>query len=256
MKFLWPSIATMSEADRISRDGAGVSFFVAAATALITYLQINEMIDAFPHVDQSTYIKAILFAGIGCLLLRCSRIAAIAGFLLFTAEQIFLALNVETRGLSLVAVFIVLSYLNSIRATFRYHSFMKNYTRKEAAVSVSEALEPPLKDNPERKKKFPAALLPAAVILAAAFLFGAFLFVQREGKRDASNDLSFYDKGKNPDFSSFDETENAVETGEKIALKLKSGRTVSGKVKYEDEIYYTIQTMAGEEIVIKEDIVP
>jgi len=253
MKFLWPPIETMAEADKVARDGAGVSFFVAVVTALIAYLQMNGMIDAFPHMDKSAYVDAVIFMGIGCLLLRCSRIAAVAGLLLYTFEQVMIALNTGVHHMSFVAIVIVFSYVNSVRATFRYQALKKTYSIREVSIPVTSSenfLPDPVRNK--RAKLFYAAGLAAA---GAVILCGIVYFAQGSTRTKPVVEPSYIEiENVSLPWSRKEGAPAAAET--KASFKLKDGRTVNGKIKYEDEVYYTLETMTGEEIVIKEDIAP
>ena len=259
---LWPPVDTEEEAKKASRTAAGFCFFIAVVTGGLAFLQSNKMIEELiPGLDASAYVDAGLFALIGILLLRYSRIAALAGLLLYTGEQIYIMKTMGFR-LNIMMVFIFCSLIAAVRGTFAYHSLkgggQKSNLPSEASVRRMEAMT----------KLFFQLLIVAGLCAAAYFTYAHFTKQSNTRMFQRSSGPSFSlpkinlpqvklpSMGAGAEKTEGQSTAAPQETapGPKVTLKLKNGKTVSGKVTYEDETYYTIETAMGDEVVIKDDI--
>ncbi len=261
---LFPEIQTEEDAKKASKQAAGFCFFIAVVTGVVAYLQMNKIIDLFPGVGGYAFIDAGLFVVIGIFLLRYSRIAAVAGLLLYAAEQVFTIMQSGYR-FNLIVIFATLALINAVRGTFAYHDMKSGAST--GAMSEASA----------RRMEFAAKLIFRLVILGGLG-FAAYMTYNKFSGKDQPQSRVFtrptssmpkislpeMPKFKMPDFSkktaapaeggAAAPAQPAVQEGSRRTFKMKDGRTVSGKVIYEDETYYTLETPSGDEIVIKADL--
>jgi hypothetical protein len=70
-------------------------------------------------------VDAVLFAAIGYGLAKYSRIAAVAGFVLFLAEKIYaLVITGSILGGGVLGVVMLFGFFNGIRGAFAYHQLL------------------------------------------------------------------------------------------------------------------------------------
>lgn len=116
-----PSVDTLTDAKKAARQGVWASLFVVGMTSVMAVLWFADV--------QLFDISAMLFGivlyalvawGIYCM----SRIAAIAGLILYIIDRIAIMSDpqVGVNGFSIgIAVCITMAFVNSIRGTFAYH---------------------------------------------------------------------------------------------------------------------------------------
>lgn len=128
-RWYWPQIHDVESARRAARQGRNVALLVATLTSCLalighTYAEFAEKtgFDAWAFLDAALFF--VIAFGIG----RLSRTAAIAGFLLFLLEKIVMWADDGAANGWIVAVFILLAFLHSIRGTFAWHRYRREYS--------------------------------------------------------------------------------------------------------------------------------
>jgi hypothetical protein len=115
----WPSVDDLEGAKEAAHQGAGAAVFVAVATALVSVLTIVG-IRILPFISPYSLVDAGLFAIVAWRIFKLSRAWAVVGLLLFVAERAD-ALRYRSTGASLIlAIFLVLAFVNGVRGTFAY----------------------------------------------------------------------------------------------------------------------------------------
>ncbi len=166
-QWIWPSFEEIDDAKKALNNGAGIAFFVALVTGVVTYLQLSGKVKIFEHWSASAYVDAALFAGIGLGLIFRSRIVAIAAVILYGIEQYYMAKTMGGFRFSLVPIVVMLTFVNSARGAFAYHDFKRE--AKESGVT---------QEGGETKKKLPRKFLVLIILLIVAALgVGAWFIV-------------------------------------------------------------------------------
>lgn len=257
MSLVWPDVDTRDGAHAACKNGAYCAFIVAGITTLVVILAVSGV--KFLQdlgIGPAALVDVTLFVVLGIFLLRCSRIAAVIAFLLYLGEQ---AWSIKQMGFrfNLVAILFILYFLGAVRGAFSYHALKKEEDAAPAAspfpvLTPSGAGDPPAAE-PAPKKQAPVAAIVLALVLAAGLAAAAFfayqkgwIFKPKSVAKVTSASETFPQDTPLPASSAGKES---------VTLKLKRGGSVSGKIVYEDETYYTIEVFGGkQEIVIKEDV--
>ncbi len=263
----WPEINTLEDAKKASHTAAGYCFFIAIVTSVVAYLQTHHGLKLLEGVDESAYVDAAIFTVIGFFLLRCSRLAAVAGLVLYFVEQ---AVMIQTQGyrFSILPVIIALGFISGVRATFDYHT-MKAAREKADREPKLNAMGIPIAPPPAPEVKKPSK---TAVIIKQVFLGAAALGIFAAAGTIAMKNISQAKASaghRSPRTAAVHKAPNQVQaaaqkvmakvetaavSGPKRSFKFKDGRTVSGVVSYEDKDYLTVETSGGQVIVIKQDL--
>lgn len=263
----WPDLADRTETIRVINHAAGVCFVVGGGTAIIVALQMAGVFNLFP-VGPETFIDSALFFLIGAGIFRKSRIAAIAGLLLYAFGQ-YMMIQAGGGHISFLMILFMLAFINGVRATMAYHEFGADEGSVSAiplnqlnpltgqpitgSVPVADAAAgdlPSVRRNPFR-------IIAAAVLLLAAAGGAAYAFLGRGGGQaphvmiQASAPPPAADlKAETALAPSGNKSNSRIRT-----FKMKSGETISGKVVVEDSVYFTVETAIGQQkIVIREDM--
>jgi hypothetical protein len=285
MNWLWPQIQDKEDAKKAAHGAAGMAFFVAIVTSIIAFLEMTGRLKLF-GLGPEAFIDAGLFFGIGVGLLFHSRIAAVVGLILYVVEQVFMLKSGAGKP-SIAMILFTLAFINGVRGSFAYHRMKK----EESAPPPSEASPTPADAAPatetsqaasggKSKKILVFGVLgilliggAAVALVAPQFLGGRipelFNHQKTAGNKKAHGSLKipFLSKLKLPKLPGSqnkvqgedqgnDANFGKISDGETRTFKLKSGQTVQGKVILEDEVYYTVKTLTGEKIIIKEDLAP
>lgn len=117
-KWYWEDVSDLAGADKAITGGFWAAIFVAGVTTLFVTLSL-----AGVHlfgIGLSALVDAGLFAAIAIGIKQKSRFAAVAGLCLYIIERIYM-LKVTGAGGMIMAVFLVLLFINAVRGTFAYH---------------------------------------------------------------------------------------------------------------------------------------
>lgn len=248
----WPDITDLADAKKVAKSGAAAAFFVSLITFIVTFGETQGMFKLF-GVGPEAYIDAGLFLIIGIGILFMSRIAAIAGLGLYGFEQVVM-LQSGKSGMSILAIYFILCFINAIRACFDYHTMKKQgLGEAEAAptgpVSILTGQPipgamPAAEAEPE-KKKFPVRTvirIIGGIILVAAILgaAGAFFHFSKNGA---------FSKTTISSPNSISEDMKGAKT-----FHMKSGETIRGHVTVEDPDLYIVKVNGKDEVLARADI--
>ena len=112
----WPDITTRATAEKCIHNAAGVAYFVAALTAVLSALA---WFDITHLVSRWSLIDAVVFAAIGFFISRGSRVAASLGLVLYLVEAVDRLLTRAGSGGAFVAALIfTLFWINGVRGAF------------------------------------------------------------------------------------------------------------------------------------------
>ncbi len=114
---LWPQLDDLETARSASRQGMWAAAIVAVLTALFAAFGVL-------GTNASAFFDAVLFAVIGIGIYRISRVAAVAGLLLFILERAVIFAQTRQTG-GVVAIFILLAFGNGARGAFAYRRLLK-----------------------------------------------------------------------------------------------------------------------------------
>ena len=123
-------------ARRAARGGALAAILLAAATAYLAFLvpspqaAITRLFAVWPPAD------VLLYAVIAIGLLKMSRVAAVAGLTLYTAERVF-AWVAYDRVAPMMIIFL-LAFAIAVRGTFAHHALVRG-AADSAAPAVADA---------------------------------------------------------------------------------------------------------------------
>jgi len=118
-KWFWPDVSDLDGAKAAARVGMWCAVFVACVTTLVVLLAIFGV--SIMGVKPTALFDAILFAGIAFGLSKNSRFAAVAGFVLFVLEKIYMLVTTGSfLSVGVLGIIIGFGFLNSIRGTFAY----------------------------------------------------------------------------------------------------------------------------------------
>ncbi|HKD16664.1 MAG TPA: hypothetical protein VKG23_02260 [Thermoanaerobaculia bacterium] len=111
-KAYWPDLSSATEAEKAVKTAAYVAFFVAAITtigSLLTLFSVAQILPGWSIVD------ALVFAVLGVLILRGSRVAAVLGLSLYVVEVVAsVAASGNPAGL-VIGIFFGVALLNGVR---------------------------------------------------------------------------------------------------------------------------------------------
>jgi hypothetical protein len=137
MRWYWPKLTGLKEAEEAAHAGAGVCFVIAVFTAVAAGMSF--WLDRpVLGIHAGAFADAILFGIAGWRIWRLSRIWAVLALVIFVMETVY-AVEVTSgpippSGAFIRAVF-TLVLIGSVRGTFIYYAFKK----KESAVSSGAA---------------------------------------------------------------------------------------------------------------------
>ncbi|HTL48294.1 MAG TPA: hypothetical protein VL688_09595 [Verrucomicrobiae bacterium] len=288
-EYYWPDLQDLAGTKKASDQGAAACFLVGGATAIIAFCQSMGYFNIMPGLDSGAYLDAFIFLILGIGTLRKMRIAALAAMVLYFFEA-FYTIKLGNR-VNFMMFILIMQFINGVRGTFSYHELVElgagaapvNY---QALDPITGLPRPALAGVPGAE--VPASAAPAPgnkigdklqVILVLLLLIGGgFFAVQRLGLSGGKPGKS---KWHAPSLSHHGHAvvETAAPERKPPAAKaaaaapasapapaaeadmtgakkfhLKNGQTVRGKVVYEDDVYYTVQTASGDQIVIREDV--
>lgn len=111
-------MSTPDVAEKSLKNAAGLAYFVAGMTALLSLLA---WFNVFHLLSPLSIIDAALFAVTGFFIGRGSRVAAIVGltlYLLEAADRLLSGSGGTSGGFSVVVIFFTLFFINGVRGAF------------------------------------------------------------------------------------------------------------------------------------------
>lgn len=123
---LFASVDSLEAAKQTAYQGRAAAILVAVITTAFILISIalgGSLGATMPQVDAWAFWDVGLFVAIAIGIHKLSRVAAVAGLLLYIVEQIAMrAANPSMSGAGVVvAVFLILAFVNGVRGTFAYH---------------------------------------------------------------------------------------------------------------------------------------
>lgn len=129
--WFWPDVSDVEGAKDAMKVGMWCAILVAAFTtifAVLAFVGIRLM-----GSSPLALIDALLFAGVAYGISKYSRVAAIAGFVLFLIEKIAALISTGSiLGVGVMGVVILIGFLNGMRGALAYHKLLA-----EAAPSAA-----------------------------------------------------------------------------------------------------------------------
>jgi hypothetical protein len=116
----WPAILDEETARKVARQAFWVAVAVAGLTVLFATLAAFG-IPMIAGVDAWAFLDAALFSVIAFGIWKMSRLAALAGLVLFVLERYWGFQGDVGFGYLLVTIVFTLAFVNGVRATFKYH---------------------------------------------------------------------------------------------------------------------------------------
>lgn len=235
MNVFWPDIDDAKSAHKACLNAAGMAFFVAILTGIIAWLQASGKINILPGIEKMAIVDVGLFVLIGVGLCFHSRIAALAGLLLYMAERAWM---IKTSGFQpgqvVGIVLFGLIFANGVRGAFAWHQNKKK-EKVEGSLEIKEEIV-----EVKPKKNFPTRELFLLLILLSATGAAYYFLIQ---------------KGSSPDIDALKQKASSLVrkvTPKKVSqslaapedriikLKLKSGRLFDGVLVKEDTEGYWV----------------
>ncbi len=242
MNVFWPDVDDSKSAHKACAGAAGIAFFIAIVTGIVAWLQASGKINMFPGIGIWAFVDVGLFILIGIGLCFHSRIAALAGLLLYIGERIFMIKTMGFQASHVVAILIFgLAFVNGVRGAFAWHE-QKKLAAGETPLVLPEQT---IADKP--KRNFPFRVIFLLIVLLALAAVAYFLLIN---------------KGSMPTIAKLKQQTQTIKksiglpkpvntqtapAGQAVKLKLKSGRNFQGVlVKKNSEGYWVFIEGTGE----------
>jgi hypothetical protein len=120
-------IETLSDAQRIGRQGTWAACFAAGMTSLFALASILGVLPEGLAVSAWALADAAVFWTIAWGIYRMSRVAAVAGLVVYILERaLAIAASDTKKGFGIVAILMILAFFNAVRGTFAYHRLRKS----------------------------------------------------------------------------------------------------------------------------------
>ncbi|MES2459125.1 MAG: hypothetical protein V4671_00980 [Armatimonadota bacterium] len=114
----WPPVSTREEARTATKGGVIVCGIIAVLTgALALYSLFGKPILG---ITPASFIDVVLFAAIGFGIWKMSRVAAVAGLIIYLIEQGYQWATIGPKS-PIVTLLFTLYLVNAVRGTFAYH---------------------------------------------------------------------------------------------------------------------------------------
>lgn len=126
--WIWPQIEDAESARKVAHQGMYASLFISGITLFLLGLS-TQGFNPF-NIDAYVLIDITIFLLVAWRIYAMSRIAAVVGLLFYILSQIYMMTEVGFR-MSIIPLFITLTFINSIRGTFAYQKFDEQETEEE-----------------------------------------------------------------------------------------------------------------------------
>jgi hypothetical protein len=121
MSWYWKEIEGRDTAKDATKAAVGISYFVAALTALFALLSLIYHEPIF-GLNPWAFVDAILFVLVGWRIGKMSRVWSVIGIVLYVIEAVS-SLATKAGGVGVLTIVFILAYINAIRGTFAYHRY-------------------------------------------------------------------------------------------------------------------------------------
>ena len=120
--FIWPDVSTPEQARSAANGGAIAACIIVVITSGLALYAILK--SPVLNVTAWSFVDAFLFAVVGIGIWKLSRVAAVAGLVLYLIEQVALWSSPGPKP-TVMAVLFILLFVHAIRGTFSYHRLTK-----------------------------------------------------------------------------------------------------------------------------------
>lgn len=125
----WVTIDSMEAARQAAKQGVWAAGLIATITTvlILVSMAMGGSPEVIPVLNAWAFWDVGLFVAVGWGIHKMSRVAAIAGLILYILGQVVMRISnpaLSTGGLVFAGLF-VLAFVNAIRGTFAYHAFRK-----------------------------------------------------------------------------------------------------------------------------------
>ncbi len=132
----WPNITNLEEAKKSCQRASIVSFIIAGITLLISLLSLtNISLLNDLGIDLYNILDSIFYLIIGLFILKCSRVASILGFSLYSWERVSLLVSGDFSSSYITIIFIVF-FIGAIRGAFYYQKNKITEKRKKSRLPL------------------------------------------------------------------------------------------------------------------------
>lgn len=137
MSWYWKEVDNKDSAEDATKLGVGVSYFIAAVSALVA---IVSLVSHSPILGLNAWslLDAGLFAVIGWRIARLSRAWSVVGLGLYVLEVVD-SISRRGVGFGVLSVIFVLAYINAARGTFAYHKYLKIQAAEPSVVNSADS---------------------------------------------------------------------------------------------------------------------
>lgn len=114
----WPDVSSLESAKKAVGYGVGAAGIVAVLTAAFATWALMSPSTVVGFIDAWAYVDAVLFTLIAFGIYKESRFAAVFGLSVFIAEKAYQIHITEKFDGAVMAVFIIIFFISSVRGTF------------------------------------------------------------------------------------------------------------------------------------------
>lgn len=248
----WPQIDDLWSAKKACIQASSGAFLIAIVTGAVTYFQIKGS-PLLQGIPSGSFLDCGIFLILGFFIYRCSRIASVAGLIVYAAGQIIML--PQMHSFSVMPIFLALFFIGGIRGAFDYHEMKKGMSSEEIKATLKEQKEA-TDPAPSLKKRITAWII-LVLLVAGGFLIYRMSPAYTKSARShvvIEDSVPAAVPKKIPAVKPVLAEPSKPLPGEQT-FKMKDGRVINGRVVGDDPVYYTVETSGGrQEIVIKEDL--
>jgi len=122
----WPDIRDRETARKTARQAIWAAIFVVVVT--LVFATLAAFGTSVAGISPAAFLDAAIFGIIAIGIWRMSRVAAVAGLVLFVLERLLMFPENHSTGSLIVGIAIAIAFANGVRATFAYHRFQSAHS--------------------------------------------------------------------------------------------------------------------------------
>jgi len=116
---LWPTILDRQTARKIAREAFWAAIIVVVITVAFATLAVFGT--SLAGIGPAAFVDAAIFGVVAAGIHRMSRVAALAGLIIFGLEKLLMIDQMLSLGNIIMAIALLFAFANGVRATFAYH---------------------------------------------------------------------------------------------------------------------------------------
>lgn len=128
----WPDITDRETARKVSRQAFWAAIVVVGIT--VVFATLAAFGTSVAGITPGALLDAAIFGFIAVGIWNMSRVAAVAGLVLFGLERVLMARDNPRGGGLIVAIALLFAFANGVRATFAYHKLLERETKADEAA--------------------------------------------------------------------------------------------------------------------------